>query len=485
MSRTECPFKRASGSLTLTLSRERERGQEAPPPFGLRYRGHCAALLAGAALLLAGGCAKVSTPGGGGTGSTSGTGGISGIGSGGVAGPGSGGFVGRGEDGGLIASDAGTTVCQEGKYKSVPQIPTVYLMVDRSGSMFDCISTLNTVEASCPTPADTPWVKLKDGILNVVKALQAQVRFGFAAFTGTNPRFGGVGPIVNKVAPNLSNYDQIATLYNSLPFQPNTTEPGKKFETPSSQSLPMVGAELIADQSAGAKYILYVTDGEPDYCGDGNALCPPDGVVAQLQKLKAQGITTIVFGLKSAIAQDLPLGVLEAFATAGAGEPTVAPLRGTNAKIEDLYDQCFSTGAPADDAAGGWTREFVASGKPMMRGQTLGTYAATAGPTLPYKPDVANQEMLVNQLSKALSGVKSCTFDLNDFSGKKLTVDQTMLDKVAVKMENRPVALDATNGWRMNSASELELVGSACTDWRMTQNMNIDIQIPCAAIIIK
>lgn len=479
MSRKESPFRSSSGALTLTLSRERERGPETRPVAPSSF-----AILIGAALLLAAGCAKVSPPAGTSTGSSSGTGGNRGTGTGGVAGPGTGGFVGRGEDGGLITAEAGSTVCQEGNYKSVPQIPTVYVMVDRSGSMFDCISTTN-VEPACPTPADTPWVKLKDGILTVVKALQTEVRFGFASFTGTNIRFGGMCPIINKVAPTLSNYDGISTLYNSLPFQPNTTQAGMKFETPSSQSLGLIGAELLADQSPGAKYILYVTDGEPDYCGDGNSLCPPDGVVGQLQKLKAQGITTIVFGLKSMIAQDLPLGVLEAFATAGAGEPTVAPLRGTNAKLEDLYDQCFNTGAPADDAAGGWTREFVATGKQMMRGQTIGTYAATGGPTLPYKPDVANQTMLVNQLSQALSGVKSCTFDLNNLNGKKITVDQTMLDKVAVKVQDMPVALDTTNGWRMNSASELELVGSACTNWRMPQNMNIDIQIPCAAIIIK
>ena len=54
----------------------------------------------------------------------------------------------------------------------------------------------------------------------------------------------------------------------------------------------------------------------------------------------------------------------------------------------------------------------------MMRGQTIGTYAATAGPTLPYRPDVANQTMLVNQLSQALSGVKSCAFDLNTLTAR-------------------------------------------------------------------
>jgi hypothetical protein len=127
----------------------------------------------------------------------------------------------------------------------------------------------------------------------------------------------------------------------------------------------------------------------------------------------------------------------------------------------------------------------VATAKPLMRGQTIGTYSATAGPTLPYKPDVTNQAMLVNQLSQALSGVKSCTFDLNNLDGKMLKVNMTMLDQVTVKIMGTNVPLDPANGWRMNTASELELTGTACTAWRMPQNMKVDIEIPCAIIVIE
>jgi len=461
-------------------------------PVSVAFAVAIAVMAAGAGLLLPAGCAKVSTPGGSGAGNAPGssTGGIRGLGGTGVtgSGTGTGGTSLRGLDAGYVtSSDGPSNTCQEGMYTYVPQIPTVYLMVDRSGSMFDCISTAN-VEPSCPTPADTPWNKLKDGVLMVVQALQKDVRFGFASFTGSNPRLGGMCPMLDKVPPKIDNYDTIATLYNSLPFQPNTTQGGMKFETPASQSLGLVGADLIADQAPGSKYILYVTDGEPDYCGDGNSLCPPDGVVGSLQTLKAQGITTIVFGIQSKIATDLPMGVLEAFANAGAGEPTVAPLRGTNPNINDLYDQCFNMSAAMtmpDDAAGGWTKQFLATGKPMMRGQTIGEYAATAGPTLPYKPDVADQATLVAQLSQALSGVKACTFDLNNVNGKVLTVDMTMLDVVDVKVMSVSVPLDPMNGWRLNSPSELELVGTACTNWRSPQNTQIDIKIPCKAIIVQ
>ena len=102
-----------------------------------------------------------------------------------------------------------------------------------------------------------------------------------------------------------------------------------------------------------------------------------------------------------------------------------------------------------------------------------------------YKPDVSNQTALVNEIARALSGVKSCTFDLNNLNGKKLTVDQTMLDKVAVKVQDcRWYA-----GHHQWMADELGLRtgagGQRVRRLAHAQNMNIDIQIPCAAIIIK
>ncbi|MEO8214536.1 MAG: vWA domain-containing protein, partial [Myxococcales bacterium] len=476
------PFRSASGALTLTLSRERERGPEtrrvAPTSFAIRHGGRSAMLLSCAALLLAPGCAKVSPPAGAGTGSSSGTGGNQGTGTGGVAGPGTGGFVGRGDDGGLIASDAGGTVCQEGNYKSVPQIPTVFIVVDQSGSMFKCRTSggqMDSTGKECANHADTSWYPMRDGVLTVVSKLQDQVRFGFAAFTG---EIGdAMCPVLSPVAPLINNQMAIATKYNGLVAP-------KKGETPTRKALEQVAALLKADTTEGEKFILFITDGEPDYCDDGNSLCAPDSVVGELQTLATGGIKTLVMGISSPLTT-ISDAVLQAFANAGGKQPVLPPLRPGTPNLNAIYDEC--------NFVAGWKADFAATGKvgmhqndPAGPWSTIGDYVTTGGGTATvYKPDVSNQTALVNEIARALSGVKSCTFDLNNLNGKKLTVDQTMLDKVAVKVQDMPVALDATNGWRMNSASELELVGSACTNWRMPQNMNIDIQIPCAAIIIQ
>ena len=117
----------------------------------------------------------------------------------------------------------------------------------------------------------------------------------------------------------------------------------------------------------------------------------------------------------------------------------------------------------------------------------VGTYATTAGPTKPFKPNAADQNMLVTQLSKALAGVKSCTFDLNDVSGKAIKVDTTKLDQAHVKIEGVEIPLSATNGWNVLASAPTQLVfsGTACTTWRNPTSKKIDLQFPCGTIIFE
>jgi hypothetical protein len=168
--------------------------------------------------------------------------------------------------------------------------------------------------------------------------------------------------------------------------------------------------------------------------------------------------------------------VLQAYANAGAGEPTIAPVE-TGGSTYDFYDQC--------DGIAGWAADLAAKGETPMRGDTLGTYMTTMGPTVPYTPNAADQTMLVNQLSAAISGVKSCTFDLSDVNGKSIKVDLTMLAQASVKIEGNTIAQDATNGWSMNSSTELVLNGTSCTTWRNPNNNDISFAFPCGSIIFE
>ena len=54
--------------------------------------------------------------------------------------------------GGIVTTDAGA--CQQANYTFEPKIPTVYLLVDRSGSMFHCL-TGDTGSAVCAISRET------------------------------------------------------------------------------------------------------------------------------------------------------------------------------------------------------------------------------------------------------------------------------------------------------------------------------------------
>jgi hypothetical protein len=440
-----------------------------------------AALAAGLflALAAAGGCAQVKQA----PGTGSGSGGINHPGT-----TGSGGGTGATTGGDVDASlpDQSSTdkfavemkACTDVSYTFAPMTPTVTLLVDRSGSMFHCLSG-NTGDAVCSDMTNTSWYNLKMAIESVIAQLDSQVRFGFSTVWGTNPAGGGMCPSLqgnatDAVAPALNNAATITKLYDGLTFPPNSTQMGMKFESPASESVAVAAKALEADTTPGSKYIIFLTDGQPDYCDDSNSLCAPDSVVYQLQTAASAGVKTIVFGVQTSLF-DLAPGVLQAFANAGAGEATIAPVK-MGGTANDFYDQCNSVA--------GWAADLAASGKPNARGTTLGTYATTMGPTTPYQPSASNLNQLVTQLGAAISGVKSCTFDLSNISGMSIKVDRTMLDQAHVTIMGNDVPLNDTNGWRMNTDTQLELTGSACDTWRAPATTMIDFQFPCQIFIV-
>jgi hypothetical protein len=368
---------------------------------------------------------------------------------------------------GAPSSTGAAGACMEKQYKFQPKTPTVFLLVDQSGSMFQCHTPGGAKIATgneCADHADTSWYPLRDGVLQVVQQLGSTVRFGFSSFTGEQG--DAMCPTLDPVLPALDNATAIAMRYNALVAP-------RKGETPTKAALVQVADLLAKDTMApGEKFILFVTDGQPDYCDDGNELCPPDSVVGELQTLAKTSLHTIVMGISSPLTT-ISDNVLTAFANAGAGKP-VAYL---NADVNAIYDQC--SGVP------GWMADFAATGKPAMRPNTIGSYAPTGGNATVYKPDVTNQAALVNEISNALSGVKSCVFDLSDpTNGKPIMVDTTQLDKAHVLIMGTEVPLDPMNGWHMTSDTQLELVGAACDTWRDPKNTMIDFQFPCQIIVV-
>jgi hypothetical protein len=339
--------------------------------------------------------------------------------------------------------------------------PTVFVLVDRSGSMFSCASS-PAGSPSCADQNNTPWAILRTGVLSVVEDLQASVRFGFGAFTGNVAM--NQCPLFEQVSTELNNHAAISAVYGPLGAIAG------KAETPVGAALDRAKAILDADTTSGRKYILFVTDGEPDYCNDGSSLCAVDSVVGHLQSLRVSGITTLIFGIQNGGITGVPLPTLQAFANAGAAQPVV-PAVPAGSDVNAISDQC--------QLVMPWRTDLSAAGKSFARGVSLGEYTASGGGAATvYQPNPADAQALETLIATTIGGLKSCNFDLVN----GLAVDPSKLDQANVRIENQTIPRNDSNGWRMVTPMRLELVGTACTLWRQPSSRSIDFQFPCGVV---
>ncbi len=423
----------------------------------------CSAVLFGAFGCTAG--VKMSVAGSGGSGNTiGGTGGSKGT--GGVivtSGSGGSGDIVLTGSGGMIAQDGG---CMADQLTHMPTQPTVFILVDLSGSEFD------------NSPNGGTFYSLRPAVEQVVMQLQGQVRFGIASFVGDHGT-GSCKLDYQQVAPALNNYTAIKTAYDSWgPLQP----PGAKADTPMSAALPMVEATLQADTNQGPKYVMLVTDSETDFCDDGNALCPADAITYLVQSMYAQTprIGTLVIGLPSNLTA-ISTAVLQNLANAGVGQPVAIPAGSGAATTTDFWYQC--NGAMTTGSA--WQSLFTAAGRTGMT--SLSTYSPAPGTAMAFTPSDTSTASLVTQISAAINTIPpSCVLDLSTLANP-IKVDRTKLSEGGVFLNGVPVPLDPNNmnGWDMVSDTQLELFGSACKTYQTpgaTENLNLEF--PCDLIII-
>ena len=310
--------------------------------------------------------------------------------------------------------------------------PSVLVLADRSGSMFDTL----------PMRATSPWSELRATALAVVQALAPEVRFGFAAFAGS----AEACPRLDAVAFGLNNYAAIEAVYGALEDSPDFRDSG-------TLGALREGQALLAD-APGAKYIWLLTDGESDYCKDGNPRCPVDSVVGELQALAsaASPIRTLVSGIAGG-APGTP-GALQAIADAGRGQPVELTAGSPGMPdINVIYDECS---IDAD-----WVQHFTATGKPNVRGQTIGAYASSSGGTTVYSPVEQDTSTLTQQIRFAVITDRPCAFDLT-LAGVTPSALSTLDENARLEVDGIVIPYDADNGWQRVGVSGVAITGEAC-----------------------
>jgi hypothetical protein len=329
--------------------------------------------------------------------------------------------------------DAGTsspTLCQL-SLPTLAEPPTVIVVADNSGSMFNPLDETGS----------TPWTALRALLLELVLALQNQVRFGFTAYAGDLE----LCPELISLPPELDQHAAIEALYGSL------QTPLRRDGGPA-RALDAVEAVLSA--AAGARHVWLVTDGEVDYCDDGNSLCPVDSSIGRLQRLAAlsPSIRTRVFGIAPPTAT-LSESALQAFALAGAAQPVALPATGpapTDANA--IFDQCSSVV--------GWAADFAGTGKPASRGQSIADYSDGDGSAVVHSP-ASDIDALLAALRSELVAERPCSFELVPDAVPSSAL--ASLDESAVlELDGAPVPHDEQDGWHRDGASALRLEGASC-----------------------
>jgi len=235
------------------------------------------------------------------------------------------------------------------------------------------------VDASSSMWENEFWEPLRDAVLGAVAQLEDEVRFGLATFTGLQ---GYTCPLdLQRLGSiQIENGENIAEFYSAI--EPSDTET----ETPTAAALHEITEMLVADPEGGRKGILLVTDGNPDYCDDGQVECRADVTLRVIQEAHAAGVDTLVAGLPD---PSILQGWLTAFANAGQGEPVSAP-----------EDTQFCPDVPAATAA--LLEDVLADVWPM------GSYSDSMGPVEPTLFDSSDIEGMTAAIVNLINAWAAC-----------------------------------------------------------------------------
>ena len=363
-----------------------------------------------------------------------------------------------------VMVDAGD--CATLSVATVELVPTVNLLVDTSGSMFQQ-----------PAPFWTPlYNALMDPTNSIVKQLQASTRFGFTSYTGVGDSTDDAAtykcPILQSVPYALNNYDAINKLYGGIAATYNS----QAWETPTHAAIDAAAADLLAFKGTpvGPKFILLVTDGNPDTCWAKNPQCGQDAAIKSAQAAYAQGIVTYVLGIGSVLSKDAAaqgcqtgrcgVDYLQDMANAGTGQP-VEPYADKDQQYQ--YSACIAHSP---------TKALTA------------TYAATAGGgkapyyTVDGKGTASDVAPFLTAIKNALVQTRSCTFAMTAtlptgmITGVKITTNAA---KGKFSYNGNPLTYSDPNGWTLSAdQTGITLSGTACDSWK-TAGGTLTGSFPC------
>jgi hypothetical protein len=346
------------------------------------------------------------------------------------------GVGGAGNDGDGGDGAGGTPSCIDVDVDFTPQIPTVLLLIDRSGSM-NAANFGDAVQAAvdagtytlgdCPMNNDWRWNVVRDVLMNptkgIVKPLEDRVRFGLSLYSSNNGQVKAGAPEevdTTKMCPTLIEVPIALGNHQAMldEFKCNDI-----FEdTPTGESLLAAAATLKAFKEPGPKVIVLATDGEPDNCE-----CPNFNGDLVPAKCKLPGVAAMI------------------------KDEVVATAKGIHA--DDITIHVINVSTPSEAT---------------LQKHLTDVADAGGGNVYPgFSPGA-----LSTAFDDIINGVRSCIIDLSGeiAKGKESTG--------VITLDGETLELDDPDGWQVNTPSQIELLGAAC-DTIKSGDHDLAIKFPC------
>jgi len=338
------------------------------------------------------------------------------------------------------------STCDDLTIQTYETVPTVLLLVDTSGSMFQ--------------PRDQLWdplyKALTDSTKGVVATLQEKVRFGFTSYTSTEPLVTATCPTLVSTDLKLKNFDTIKTAYTDIGTKTALNPNGG---TPTGPSIVAVTKKLLEfkPEPPGPKFILLVTDGDPDTCTTPNPNCGQDESIKAIQDAYAAGIGTFVIGIGD-VANKFDASMrtgpqhLQDIANAGVGQP-VAP----NTQNYS-YSACI--------VEKGYTATYAPT---VAEGGTAKYYTVTA------KDGTTAQTQIADAILASLAQARSCTFNMD----AQVTGDASL---GTLTFNGNQLTFGDANGWTLGAdLTSVTLNGTTCAAWKKDGG-KVNVNFPCKQV---
>lgn len=329
------------------------------------------------------------------------------------------------------------TECAKVEAEFTAVIPSIYLLVDRSGSMDETLPT------AIGTIAGKRWDVVEKTLFEagsssdpksggVVYRMQEKAKFALSTYTSSKSQCPFMTySEADDDLPKLSNWEHLRDEMDELaPYA----------GTPSAEGIGWVWRKIKKNSDAN-RILVFASDGDPTYERDSDCFSfeyPPGVVVSSnpqqrvvdvVRAMHADNIKTFVIGVGDGASDSH----LDAVARAGVGV-TSGMTKG-------------SPGYPENPNEGGTDNQDY-------------FFAGT------------DSTKLQKAFESIITGARPCKFQLEG----ELTASGTSGE---VKIDGELKPYNDPNGWRINSATEIELLGESCKEIRSKADVDLKVSFSC------